>query len=632
MTQAATLIAAAKGYTGTLLGTAESSLASAIGAIENIGYTAAIFPPSVLPVPPPPTLDLILPTLPDVPLDLPPEPPNNLVFQDIPPLDQGDAPTFSAVPLSLNVPNKPSDLASFTASLPDVNFSSAFPNAPSLILPDAPTLVVRAEPIAPTTVLPSFGSQMPTDAPVAPIGLEASFAGAYHSAAPEFIGMVNGYVDAQMLKINPQYNSQMSAIEAQLTKYLQGGTGLNAAAENAIYERARGKNTAESRRTRDAAFTDAAARGFTLPTGALFSAMQQARQGAADNNAAAGREIVVMQAEMEQKNLQFAVTTSTGLRTAMVNATLSYMNNLGQLNGQALDYAKNILGAIVELYNLAVKQFSVRLEAYKTDASVFEIRMRAALAGIEIYKAQISALQALTQVDLSRVDVYKARIESLTAMTAMYRTQVEAVVSKASLEKLKIDLFGAQVQAYSAQVSAKNSEYQGYTAAIGGEVAKVQVFSAQAQAYNSQVNGYQAKIQAKAEVIKAAATTNDARARQYAATLSGYQAVVQARGEVARTRLENSRQQVVAFQAKTQAAIGKAQANSEYYKATAMVGIENAKLSISGLVQGADLTRAYGSSLAQLHSANATIHANLAGAAMSGMNSLAVEYATDAAT
>ena len=76
----------------------------------------------------------------------------------------------------------------------------------------------------------------------------------------------------------------------------------------------------------------------------------------------------------------------------MLNATLSYMQNFSTIHGQALDYAKSVLSSIIDMYNTSVKAFPAKLEAYKTEASVYEVRMRGALTGIEIYKAEISAL------------------------------------------------------------------------------------------------------------------------------------------------------------------------------------------------------------------------------------------------
>lgn len=628
MTAAATLISNAQDYAATQLSDSDKAMADAIASAQNIGYYNVSYRPLTLPAQPG-TLPLMsAPTLTDIPLDLPAQPSISPTFQDIPPITLGVAPTFTAVAPTPGSFSAPSQLAAFTATLPSVDLSASFPSAPNLIVPEAPPMGDYVVPTAPNTVMPSFGGSRPADIGNAPSDLAATLNTTYHTAAPEFVNMVNGYVDAELTKLNPQYHAQMARIETQLSKYLDGGTGLSPAVENAIYERARGKNNAEALRVRNQALHDAATRGFTLPTGALLSATQQARQAGADNNAKAAAEIVVMQAEMEQKNLQFAVTTSTGLRTAMVSATLGYMQNLISLNGQASAYAQSTVSAMVEAYNATVRAYAARLEGYKADASVFQTLIQAALAGVEVYKAEIQALTALTQVDMAKVNVYRARIDVLTSLTGMYRTQVEAAVSRASLERIKVDVFQAQVQAYSAQVNAKTAEWQGYVAQIAGDTAKVQAYGVRAQAYNSQVSGYKATIDAQASAVQAAALANDARAKVYTATLDGYKATVQAKGEVARTKLENQRQSVVAFQAEVSAAVAQAQVKTEFYKATSEVAIKNGQLSVEAMLKSAELAQSYGKTIAQLHTANATVHANLAGAAMAGMNSLAVESAT----
>ena len=308
-----TLTADAQFYASSVLKDSRKALSDAKDAITNIGYTQVFFNAQPLPTPPASDLDLTPPTLSAVDLTLPAEPSSSPNYQDIGVIDPGLAPALVAIQPTYTPPTKPSQLADFQDTAPTINLSVAFPDPPSSLstLIDAPLLPVRTEPAVPQVTLPSFGAIAPANTTVAPTGLDLIFQNAYASAAPSTITMVNGYVDAMLAKYNPQYAAQMAAIEAQLTKYLAGGTGLNVAVENAIYERARTKNSAEANRVRDTAYVEAAARGFTIPSGALMSAMQQARQAGADNNAQATREIVVMQAEMEQRNLQFAVTTST---------------------------------------------------------------------------------------------------------------------------------------------------------------------------------------------------------------------------------------------------------------------------------------------------------------------------------
>jgi hypothetical protein len=630
-TQASVLIANAKAYATEMVTAAETAMTDAIGAVEwarspSIGYSYANLPDQ-----PEKTTVLKIPVLADVALDLPTEPTGLLVFQDIPSAEVGVIPTFSGSVPTLDAINKPSDLAQFQEKLTPLALDGLhWPDAPEIIKPEPePTLFGDyTAPDKPVVDLAPFDGTKP-DAPAdMTTDLADVMRSSYHAAAPEFMAVANSYVDAELLKINPQYQAQLAAIETQLTKYLAGGTGLNAAVEDAIYTRARSKNDAEARRVRDQSLADAAARGFTMPGGALLSATQQARQAGSDNNSAAAREIVVMQAEMEQKNLQFAVTTSTHLRTAAINAAMAYMQNIVSINGQAMEYAKAVVNAMVETYNAAVRVYTAKLDGYKTDAQVYQTLLQASLTAVEVYKAEIQAMQAMAQVDMTRVQVYKARVDVLTALSNMYRSQVEATVSKASFEKLKIDVFQAQVQAYGAQVSAKNAEWQGYVAQVGAQESKVRAYGAQAQAYASQMTGYKTQIEAKTATVQAAAITNDARAKQFVANVDAYKTVVSARGEVARTKLENQRQQVIAFQAESQAAVANAQVGVEYYKATSQIGVENAKLFLQGMVADTEAKTRYLTLLATLHQANATVHANLAGSAMAGMNALAVESAT----
>jgi hypothetical protein len=234
----------------------------------------------------------------------------------------------------------------------------------------------------------------------------------------------------------------------------------------------------------------------------------------------------------------------------------------------------------------------------------------------------------MTQVDRAKIDVYKARIESLNAYASVWKTQIDAVLGRVSLGKLKVDAFQAQVQAYSAMVQGKNAEWQGYEAAINGETAKAKMFESQVNAYSAQVNGAKSKIEGLSEVVRAAAVTNQAKAAQYAATLQGYTAVVNARGDVAKLQVEIGRQDLTAFQAQTNYEISKAQLLSDWYKTTSNVAIENNRMQIDSARVDVDLFRTTSATIAGLANSNAQTYASLAGAAMSGMNSLVAQTET----
>lgn len=625
------LVADARGYASGLLNTATAALNTAVNAVTSTGFTTLSFSGVPLPAPPVLPATLVPPVLDTITLDLPAEPDSTLLFQDISPIETGTLPLLTAVAPTLTLPNKPAALADFLVELPTINTALTFPEPPAELLSpniEVPVIATRTMPTKPNTNLPSFSAVAPADTTVAPSNLDLSFANAYSGAAPVMITMMDGYVDSMMAKYHPGYSAAKATLEAQLARYMAGGTGINAATEDAIYERERDKVSAEARRVSDASFSEYADRGFTMPPGALAAAVSAARQGGADNLARTAREIRVMAMEMEQKNLQFAVDRSADLRKAAVSSALAYHQNLTSINGQALEYAKNILGSIVELYNITVKAYATRVEGYKAEAVVYETRLKSALAGVELYKIEIQAEEALANVDRAKVEVYKARVEALMVYANVYRARIEAVRGRADLEKLKIEVFGAQVGAFTAKVQAKNAEWQGYRATIDGEQAKGQLFAVQVQGYLGQIQGFKAVIDAKSEAVRATAITNNARAEQLKAIMNSYATVVQARGDVAKTKLENNRQSVISFQAQSQATIANAQIRNEYYRSTGEISIKNAALSIEAIVKGAELTRAYSNSIAQLHNANATIHGSLAGSAMAGMNSLAAETLT----
>jgi hypothetical protein len=546
-------------------------------------------------------------------------------FIDIGDIDFGDVPADTLTPPTFNEPTKPSALQRFSATAPSVRFDFEFPEMPQAlenIDVIAPTLSEHAVPEKPLVQIPTFGALAPTDDLTPPSDYVERMEAAYANIAPSMRAALDGQMNAWLARHNPRFFDQMAALESKLAQYIEGGTALTPQIEDQIYERTKSKVDAEYKRVHKTAYADAAKRGLTLPDGALMSALQEARQAGANNNAAAAAEIAIKQAELEQQNVQFAITTSSQLRATVMSAALSYYGSLVSLNGQALDYAKTVLSAMIEVYNSLVKAFEAKLELYKTEAQVFEVKMRAALAVIEIYKAEIAALEALTRVDLAKVELYKGRIEALGLLADVYKTKVEAVVSQASLEKMKIDLFGAQVQAFGVEAQAKNAEWQGYSAAIGGQEARMRAFGEQVRAYAARVEAYRTTIQAKSTQMEAITSHNRNLTAQYAARVQAYSAKVDAGAKLAATQIEHNRTQLQSFQAAMNAAEANAKVNIEYWRARANLVVKEFEAVIQAAVETARVSSQSARGVAEVAVAGAKVYEGLAGSALAGMNTL----------
>lgn len=623
-----TVINEARAYVATTVDGADDAIDRMREDINNVGFTLVSFSGANLPDSPAIPAALVAPTLSPVNLDLPAEPDANLAFQDISAIEVGTSPTLTAVAPTINLPSTPSQVAEFTQTIPNITTDFDFPDPPAILsnpMVAAPVLTDHGVPLKPTIALPSFDAVAPVDNITAPGDLAGDFNAAYRDVYPGMVATLEAGMDSALLRFNPKYHTQLAAIEAQLTTYMEGGSGIPTAIENAIYERAKSKDMAEARRTGRAAIEAAASNGFTIPPGAATAGMHLARQAAADNLARSANEIAIKANDVLRDNLRFAVTTSASMRQWALSASLAYHGNLIQINGQALDYAKSILGAMVQVYNLSLEAYKARMDAYRAEAQVYDTRVKAAMSYVELYKAEIDALQALTNVDRAKVDMYRSQIDAVNAYAQFYRTQVQTVVEQASLEKLKVDLFRTNVEAYIATVQGKKAEYDGYSAALNGEEAKVRIYSAQVNAYSAELSGFKTSIEAQSEVIRAQALTNQARATQNKAKLDSYSTVVQARGEKARLELDVQRAELNAFDSQVKATIATVSLQADVYKAKSQIILENTKLEVETLIKNASMNIERARTVAELGISSAKVYEGMAGAALSGMNTLVAQ-------
>ncbi len=608
---------------------AETMTNEAMTALDAIGSRlVAVGLPGVSPMnlpelrlPDVPNAPTITPSSPMPPLDTPKKPDVQGIVDNFASLTAPDAPTSSRP--DVKEPRVPSDFRDFTGRTPTLTPAPKLPPAPAAFNIDPPPMGEHVEPEKPVVTTHEFRGVREAFTNIAP-PVETKAEQTFKTASMMMYDAVEKRTESFLKTYNPQFGTAVATLEAKLATYTNGGnTGLRTEVENAIYERSKSKTDAETQRVQAEALRTAARRGFTLPDGALMSALQQARQAGADNNAKAAVEIAVMQAEMNQKNIQFALTLSADVRKTMVNAMLSFHQNLISLNGAALQYSQNIVNALMQKFNAEVQVFQVKLEQYKADADVFRTLTEASMNEVKIYEAEVNALQAMVNVDSAKVQMYRSQIEAHQAAVVTYSKNVEAIVQVASLERLKLDLFQAEVQAYSAEVQAKGSEWQAYSAAWGGEEAKVKAYLSEAQVYSAQVEGYRARVQAESSRIQALAASNQAELGSYTAQVQAYGEEARANASVIAAEISTQGALINAYQVESQAVIAKASAEAERYKALGTVRIAEAQLNMQSAIEQTRLNVTLSQNNAQIALSAGQVYAGMASAALSGVNTLA---------
>jgi len=609
----------AKVQADNLLYDARTNLDRAVQKIEHLGYSGPEW--TVILTPDGPDVGQIpgLPTIPPVSLTLPAPPTPPGALREAPPFNFGTAPINRFTAPSLVDPSKPSGLSA-TPSRPDVNVNFDFPEPPDFLIPTMPTFAEREVPNAPEINLPDFTGTMP-DGPSDLSDPSGKLNGAedkFNAYSDKLKSLASDWVNAQ----NPAHFAQLAKMEAKLDAYLNGGTGIQEEVETAIINRAREQQSRNAEATKQAAYDEAASRGFTLPNGALMSAVARARQEAANNVHKAITDLAVAQMEMEQKNLQFAISTSASLRTLMVNAAISWAGQLNALRDQAFEFVKTEVSTAIEIHNAAIRIYSARVDAYRTAASVYDTQIKVALSKIDVFRAQIEALKTQTDADQSKVSLYNAQIASLSAISSLYQSRVDAAKGRASLEKIKLEIYQAETQAFSSQVQAKNAEWSAYTAQLAGEEAKLRKYNAELQSYNYELDAYQKQIAAKIAEADAVSKENQTTTDRYQAMVQAYTATVDAESKRAMAENENNRQILTAFNAELVAFKAQTELALAQYTAQADANVKNSTGSLSAQVEAARGKLEYGKSIASITTEVGRAYSTLAGSAMSGINTL----------
>jgi hypothetical protein len=170
-----------------------------------------------------------------------------------------------------------------------------------------------------------------------------------------------GFLDTYFPRAAPALQSAEAWLERVLNV---GGTGIKPEIEDQIWQRARTRELREADRTIDAARTEFAARGFTLPPGALAGRIMEAQGAASDRASAISRDIAIKQAEMELETVKFAVQQTLQLRVSSIQAALEYWR--GYLLPEDIAAKKAMAQADIKIkfYNTALEYFNAQIRLY----------------------------------------------------------------------------------------------------------------------------------------------------------------------------------------------------------------------------------------------------------------------------
>ena len=441
--------------------------------------------PPVLPSMPTP------PSMPTINFAIPGGQPSDLVIAE--PTINID--TFSEVAPTLNLP---------TAPVVSYGTAPTVPSAGAVAVPDAPTITLPSEPTYLSLSTIAFSG----------VDLREDWLTSLESLPTLTLASPTPYSYAA----GPEYASALlDALKAALLSRLSGGTGLDPAVEQAIWDRARDRETklalgneAEIQRASEAL-------GFSLPSGVIAAQLREAQKNYYDKLAELSRDVAIKQAELEQANLKDTIASGMQMEAQLID----YSWKLEQLS---FDTAKQYADNAIQIHNAAVEQYRALLASYETYSNNYKTIIQGELAKVEVYKAQLQGEQSKADINRTLVEQYKARIDAGMSQVEIYRAQVGAAQTLVQLEQTKISAAAEQVRAYVAQVNAETAKVEAYKAQVQAESTLVDVYKVKADAFS-------AKVSAQAEEAKAQLARYNAYVQAKTSEWDAYRVKVQTEGE-----------------------------------------------------------------------------------------------------
>jgi len=254
-------------------------------------------------------------------------------------------------------------------------------------------------------------------------------------------------------RLTADYAPQISSIkDILLDRIINGGTGLPANIETAIWKRNLERDEQALQDAVDATASQWAKMNFALPDGMLSNAIATINNEYVDGRLIASREISIEQAKMEQTNINESLKLVAAIEEAFNNVMVQYVNVCANAMKTAADVA-------VQIYNTTVQYYNLLIDSYRAKADVYGIRVKAQLTDVEIYRALIDGVGKAIAADESKVRIYTAQIGAEEAKLNAYKTEMAGIATQIDALRSWLEVGKTRMELFATEINALNGRY-----------------------------------------------------------------------------------------------------------------------------------------------------------------------------
>lgn len=295
--------------------------------------------------------------------------------------------------------------------------------------------------------------------------------------ASEPLDVLEG-ISTQYQYTDPTYSSTLAPkVQAWLEGIIDnGGTGLDAEIETAIFENVKSRLDAEYEEQYRKVERYHSSRGLRRPPGALNGDLARVnaeynRRLDEQNNA-----IAIKQAELAQTNTHFALQQAVGYENILRNFH-------GQMASRILQSAKDAVETALGIYRAKLERWNSLWKAFEIKAGIYELKIRAMQILAEEYKTELQAIQIADQRELIKEQIYKDQLSAIELLVQIYKAENDGTMTALAVEKNKIDLFREQIAAFVATLQGDQTKLAVFNSQLQGDQTKALIYSEKMKGY-----------------------------------------------------------------------------------------------------------------------------------------------------
>ncbi|ENU86119.1 TolC family protein [Acinetobacter sp. CIP 102129] len=236
-------------------------------------------------------------------------------------------------------------------------------------------------------------------------------------------------------------------------------------------------------------YQDWAARGFSMPQGAMAKRVDYVRTQGNLRASEASRALAVEAFKEKIQEVRLVFDRCLDIEQRLYDRFMQKKKHELDIIQLKSDFAKMHLAELKEAFQLRIDATKYFMEIYKyfiemtmkkmevirlqIEYTGFEVKIRQ--FAIDLYKQKFEAVMANVEIYKAMIDAVKLKVDTAKTQFDLYKAEVDGFSTESNIEKLKVDLYGAQVQSESQRLGLFETMAKNYVASVQGLSAKADV-------------------------------------------------------------------------------------------------------------------------------------------------------------